>query len=165
MNFELIKTQLTEWLVSFVEKPNPALNNWPPCPYARQARINNKILIIESSITDLTKTVNESLTMFEQYDVAVICFDHTLISGKDCQQLALELNNNIMQNDYVLLEDHPEVKEYIAGVNMNFGHCGLFVISPLSKLTAASDQIRVKGYYDTWSQSELDEVVTWRYHS
>lgn len=163
MNFELIKTQLTEWLVSFVEKPNPALNNWPPCPYARQARINNKILIIESSIEDLTKAVNKSVTMFEQYDVVVICFDHNLISGENCQQLALELNNTIMQNDYVLLEDHPDIKEYVAGVNMNFGQCGLFVISPLSKLTAASDQIRSKGYYDTWSQSELDEVVTWRH--
>jgi hypothetical protein len=163
MNFNLIKTQLTEWLVSFVEKTNPALNNWPPCPYARHARINNKILILESSIANLTKTVTESLTMFEQYDAAVICFDHTLLSGPDCQQLAAELNNNIMQNDYVLLEDHPDIKEYIAGVNMNFGQCGLFVISPLSKLNAAASQLRTKGYYDTWSQAESDEVVTWRH--
>lgn len=163
MDFALIKTQLTEWLTSFVEKPNPALNNWPPCPYARQARINNKILIIESSIEELTKTVNESLAMFEQYDVVIVCFDHTLISGPDCQQLVSDLNNKLMPNDYVLLEDHPDLIEHVAGIKMNFGHCGLFVISQLTKLNSASDQIRAKGYYDVWSQSELDEVVSWRY--
>jgi hypothetical protein len=165
MNFELIKTQLIEWLTSFVEKPNPALNNWPPCPYARQARINNKILIVDSTIENLTKTVNESLTVFDQYDVAVVCFDHTLISGQDCQQLSQELNDKLMPLNFVLLEDHPNLVEYVAGVKMNFGPCGLFVISPLTALNAASDQLRSKGYYDTWNQSELDEVVTWRYNS
>ena len=29
----------------FVEKPNPKLGNWAPCPYARAARINNQIAI------------------------------------------------------------------------------------------------------------------------
>jgi hypothetical protein len=162
MDFVLIKTQLIEWLTSFVEKPNPALNNWPPCPYARQARINNKILMVESSIKNLSAVVDESLAMFEQYDVAVVCFDHTLISGEYCRQLAQSLNDKLMPLNFVLLEDHPDLVEYVAGVTMNFGHCGLFVISPLDKLTAASNHIRTKGYYNAWSQSELDEVVTWR---
>ena len=162
MDFVLIKTQLIEWLTSFVEKPNPALNNWPPCPYARQARINNKILIVESSIKNLSAVVDESLAMFEQYDVAVVCFDHTLISGEYCRQLAQSLNDKLMPLNFVLLEDHPDLVEYVAGVKMNFGHCGLFVISPLDKLTAASNHIQTKGYYNAWSQSELDEVVTWR---
>jgi hypothetical protein len=163
MNFELIKPQLIEWLTSFVEKPNPALNNWPPCPYARHARVNNKILIIDSSVENLTNTVINLIENFGENEAAVVCFDHTLISGVECQQLALELNDQLMPRNFVLLEDHPEVIEYVAGVKMNFGPCGLFVISPLSELNAAGDQLRKKGYYDTWSQSELDEIVTWRY--
>jgi hypothetical protein len=46
---------------------------------------------------------------------------------------------------------------------MNFGHCGLLVIQKLSKLNNAADKLKGQGYYDTWSQQALDEVVTWRY--
>jgi hypothetical protein len=37
MNFSQAKTDIEQWIVDFVEKPNPMLNNWAPCPYARQA--------------------------------------------------------------------------------------------------------------------------------
>jgi hypothetical protein len=30
-------------------------------------------------------------------------------------------------------------------------------------LNNASDKIREKGYYEHWSQEELDSVVSWRY--
>ena len=37
------------------------------------------------------------------------------------------------------------------------------VLQRLSKLNAAADQLREKGYYDTWSKESLDDVVNWRY--
>jgi len=46
---------------------------------------------------------------------------------------------------------------------MNFGKCGLMILQRLSKLNTAADQLREKGYYDTWSKKNLDEVVNWRY--
>lgn len=165
MNFELIKTQLTEWMTTFVEQPNPALGNWAPCPYAQAARINNKISVIESSAAELTSTVNNCLSTLDKYEVIVVCFDHTQITGADCQQLVATLNEKLMQDNYVILEDHPDLTEHVAGINMNFGHCGLLVIQHLNKLNEAADKLRAAGYYTTWNQSELDEVVTWRYHS
>lgn len=68
-----------------------------------------------------------------------------------------------MNENYVILEDHPFSPEYINGVNMNFGACGLLILQKLDKLNKASDQLREKGYYDVWSKGDLDEVVTWRY--
>jgi len=162
MNFDIIKPQLLDWMQSFVEHPTPALGNWAPCPYARSARVNNRIHIIDSTITDLPATVIQSLTLLEQYEVVVICFDHTEISGQECQSLTASLNRQIMKDDFVILEDHPELVEHVAGIHMNFGYCGLYVIQQLSKLNEAADKLKEKGYYDKWSQSELDEVVTWR---
>ena len=38
---------LTEWMKKFVEKPHPLLGNMPPCPFARKARLRNRIKIVE----------------------------------------------------------------------------------------------------------------------
>ena len=58
-----IKEQLNEWLINFVEKPNPLLNNWAPCPYARQARINDKISFKFCQVSEFTNVLRESLSL------------------------------------------------------------------------------------------------------
>jgi hypothetical protein len=163
MDFNIVKTQLLEWMTLFVEEPNPNLGNWAPCPYARAARINNKILIIDSAATALAKTVENNLPMLDSYEVVVICFDHNSISGVECANLTQDLNKDLMKQDVVILEDHPELTEHVNGVKMNFGQCGLYVVQRLSKLNEAAQKLHAGGYYDHWSTSELDEVVTWRY--
>jgi len=45
---------------------------------------------------------------------------------------------------------------------MNFGKCSLILVQRLSKLTEASNILKEKGYYDNWSQENLDDVVIWR---
>jgi hypothetical protein len=39
----------------------------------------------------------------------------------------------------------------------------LLVIQKLDKLSQASNQLKEKGYYDIWTQEDLDSVVSWRY--
>lgn len=149
-------------MTDFVEKPNPMLGNWSPCPYARAARLNNKIWISYSNVVNLRTAVNDSLVELEEYDVVVICFDHTTISATECECLTATLNETIMKNDYVILEDHPASVELINGVQMNFGKSGLFVIQKLSKLNLAAAQLSSKGYYHSWSAENLADVVNWR---
>ena len=106
---------------------------------------------------------SQEQTELEEKEVVVICFDHTKISAQELEKLIKIYNQQVlMARNYVILEDHPDAVELVNGVHMNFGHCGLLVIQKLDKLTTASEQLKSKGYYDTWSQSELDQVVTWR---
>lgn len=162
MNEKDITEKLQKWMTEFVEVPNLKLGNWPPCPYARQARISNKVGILFSDIADIVDTISKSLELLESKEVVVICFDHTLIEATELRQLVEGINKQLMLNNYVILEDHPDATEYVNGVHMNFGECGLLVIQRLDKLNKASEQLKEKGYYDVWSKSELDEVVTWR---
>lgn len=165
MEKEHITKQLTEWMINFVEKPNPLLNNWPPCPYARQARINNKFEIKFSEANHLLiTTVEQSLPLLEDKDVIIICFDHTQIPANVLEQLVAAHNKSLMQRNYVVLEDHPDAEELLNGVKMNFGYCGLLLLSKLNVLNDASDQLRSKGYYDHWPKENIDSVVTWRYN-
>ena len=150
-------------MTEFVEVPNPKLNNWPVCPYARHARVNNLMEVKFSEIAAFDFVLQESMEILNHKDVVVICFDHTQINPAVLQEWVQKTNEKIMQDNFVILEDHPDSPEYINGVHMNFGECGLLIMSKLDKLNAASDSIRAKGYYDVWTQKDLDEVVTWRY--
>ena len=158
-----IEKKLTDWMVAFVEQPHPVLGQWAPCPYARQARVTKQIKIVHSNHQRLTATIEQQLPELEYKEVVVVCFDHTKISAQALEKLIKVYNQQVlMARNYVILEDHPDAVELVNGVHMNFGHCGLLVIQKLDKLTTASEQLKSKGYYDTWSQSELDQVVTWR---
>jgi hypothetical protein len=163
MTPEEIEQKLTDWMVDFVERPHPGLGQWAPCPYARQARINNQIKIVHSDHNRLMITVEQQLPELEHKEVVVICFDHTKISAQDLEKLIKVYNQQVLvARNYVILEDHPDAIELVNGVHMNFGHCGLLIIQLLDKLKTASEHLKSKGYYNTWNQSELDQVVTWR---
>ena len=158
-----IKTELDRWLVEFVEASNPALGTWPPCPYAKAARLSGMIQVKFAGVLELVDVIRESITTLENKDVVVICFDHETISPEDLQEFVAGMNKTLMPTNYVILEDHPNAPEYVNQVKMNFGLCGLLVMQKLDKLNTASDKLRTQGYYDTWDQRAVDEVVTWRY--
>ena len=159
----LIKQQLVTWMQDFVEKPNALLNNWPPCPFARQARVSNSIDIKFATIPEFADAVRESIEVLDQKEVVVICFDHTTIGVADLEKWIETTNQLLMPMNYVILEDHPDSAEFVNGVCMNFGFCGLLVLQKLDKLAQAEQQLKAKGYYDTWDQAALDSVVTWRH--
>lgn len=161
MNKDDIQLKLNQWLIDFVEKPNPLLNNWPPCPYARQARVNNKIHIVFDSPLAIANYVS----FLENYDVVVLCFNHLEFTATQIELFTRHINSILMSKDYVVLEDHPNTEEFINGVKMNFSECGLMVLQKLSKLNSAADQLQDKDYYHAWSKENLDEVVNWRYIS
>jgi hypothetical protein len=148
----------------FVEQPTPLLGGWAPCPYARQARINNQIKIEFIEAQGLCKEVYDNLHWLDSFDVLVLCFDHKKIDATLTQAYVKIMNSTLMKENVVILEDHPAAKEYVSGIKMNFGHCGLLVIQRLDKLNTASEQLQSKGYYDHWNKEALDEVVTWRFN-
>lgn len=162
MDQELIKQQLNEWMINFVEKPNPQLGNWAPCPYARKARIENKIVILFAETSDLEKAVEDALPLLEGKEAFAMCFDHTQITPQELEQRIQKLNSNLMPRNYVILEDHPDNQEYIAGVRMNFNGCGLLLVQSLTQLNDAASKLKDKGYYNVWSRKNLDYVVNWR---
>ena len=151
-------------MINFVEVPNPKLGDWAPCPYARQARLNNKIEIVYSPHDIIPAIVEQNLHKLEDKDVVIVYFDHKMIQPDALTELVRVYNDSfLMPRNYVALEDHPDLDEYVNGVKMNFGECGLLIVSNLDKLNEASDKIRKKDYYKHWSQEELDSVVSWRY--
>lgn len=163
MNHDDIASKLITWMQEFLEVPNPKLGAWAPCPFARQARVNNNISIKFAEVIDFDRAIRESIDILEHKEVVVVCFNHNVIDPVSLQDYVKEKNEMLLPINYVILEDHPDTPEYINDVCMNFGECGLLVIQKLDKLNRASDQLREKGYYHSWTQQDLDSVVSWRY--
>jgi len=156
---ESVTHKLLTWMEEFVEQPHPSLGGWPPCPYARQARLSNNILIKQGTdpyydgMSLLTYDWSKEAVVFwyESFDPNIFV---TMVNNA---------NEKLLPKNIVILEDHPNTEEITSGVRMNFGYCPIIVCQQLDKLNAAGEQLKAKGYYDTWSQEDLDKIVTWRH--
>jgi hypothetical protein len=154
-----VESSLLKWMEEFVEKPHPSLGGWPPCPFARQARLSKNIDIRQGS-----DPFNDCVSLLEyDWSKEVVIFWYDDIDTELFIDLVNRANSVLLEKDIVALEDHPESEEIIADVKMNFGLCPIIVLQKNSKLNIAADQLKEKGYYHTWSQSDLDKIVTWRY--
>jgi hypothetical protein len=154
-----VESAFLKWMEEFVELPHPSLGGWPPCPFARQARLSRNIDIRQG--TDPYADCMELL--YYDWDKEVVVFWYNHIDADLFVNDVVRANNTLLAKDIVALEDHPATEEIIAGVKMNFGLCPIIVLQKNSKLNIAADQLKEKGYYHTWSQSDLDKIVTWRY--
>lgn len=156
-----VTAKLLTWLEAFVEKPHPSLGGWPPCPFARQARLTGQIDIREGidPLTDCLRTEHDPWNK----EVIVFWYDHTKFSADNFLADVEQANRILLKKDIVALEDHPDIEEIVSGIKMNFGYCAIIVLQKNSLLNKAADQLKGKGYYHTWSQEDIDKIVSWRY--
>jgi len=154
-----VEHNLLKWMEEFVEVPHPSLGGWPPCPFARQARLSHNIDIRQGQ-----HPYNDCVSLLDyDWSKEVMIFWYDNIDAELFVDAVVRANNTLLAKDIVALEDHPAIEEIIAGVKMNFGLCPIIVLQKNSKLNIAADQLKEKDYYHTWSQSDLDKIVTWRY--
>ena len=154
-----VEHNLLKWMEEFVEVPHPSLGGWPPCPFARQARLSHNIDIRQGQ-----HPYNDCVSLLDyDWSKEVMIFWYDNIDAELFVDAVVRANNTLLAKDIVALEDHPAIEEIIAGVKMNFGLCPIIVLQKNSKLNIAADQLKEKDYYHKWSQSDLDKIFTWRY--
>ena len=69
-----ITQDILNWSINFVEKKSDKLNNWPICPYAKQARLKDQVKIVEvkNAKDYLFTVVKEARTIQEQNKKLII---------------------------------------------------------------------------------------------
>ena len=154
-----VESALLTWMEEFVEVPHPSLGGWPPCPFARQARLSNNIDIRQGQ----DPYADCMSLLYYDWLKEVVIFWYDYADPESFIDDTNRANSILLSKDIVALEDHPATEEIIAGIKMNFGLCPIIVLQKNSKLNVSADQLREKGYYHTWSRSDLDKIVSWRY--
>jgi hypothetical protein len=149
------KASVVKWLSEFVELPHPALHNFPVCPYAKRARLDNKIdfRIGINPYNDLVSLAHSGLTGF---DVVIFIYDPAEYAGEAFTSI-ISLANKIVlkEKGLISLSDHPMVKEEALGINFNQGEYALSVCAEVSGLNSGAKSLHAQGYYDGWPEEYL----------
>jgi hypothetical protein len=153
-----VESALLKWMEEFVELPHPSLGGWPPCPFARQARLSKNIDIRQGQ----DPYADCMSLLYYDWSKEVVIFWYDYADSESFIDDTNRVNSILLSKDIVALEDHPATEEIIAGIKMNFGLCPIIVLQKNSKLNQAADQLKEKGYYHTWTQADVDKIVTWR---
>ena len=160
MDFVQARIDVMNWITGFIEKPNAGLNGWPPCPFARRARLNNEFDLRPGETTPFTDLQQATL---EPYTVIAYVYDPKLISAAEFNQQIQALNQDfLVQRDIIALADHPDDREEVNGVCMNQGTWAIAFIQPLGKLNSFAQQLVPKGYYHNWPEEYLEGLFEFR---
>ena len=162
MDIETVRQDIEQWIVNFCEVPHPALGNFPPCPYARSARLKQSydVFLGTDPYYDLK---NRSKYGMGNREVIIYAYDpkewsHELFSA------SLDAANRefLLDADILALEDHPSDVENVNGVIMNQGTYALALVQSLSDLNAKARLVARKGFYDSWPEEYLQALFQHR---
>jgi hypothetical protein len=155
MDIITVTRDILTWSETFVEVPHPALGGWPPCPFARQARLKGTVGIFIGQDPYFDLESRASLGM-QQYEVIVYAYDPTEWTY-DIFSPRLQAANEdfLLAADLIVLEDHPTDVEDVNGVIMNQGKYALSLVQSLSDLDRRAQQMSSKGFYHTWPEQYL----------
>jgi hypothetical protein len=165
MTFE---ENIQSWILEWVSQYNPELGA-VPCPFAKQALLKDTIVYKEFSSDGVLSLRHQLYELVnndwdDTKEVLVLYSDTNTMSVDDTQNTVNQFNNTckFLDKDLVALEDHPDDPEILNGVEMNFGKGILVLVQRLSKLNKASEILERQGYYNNWSEENLNDVVNWR---
>ena len=152
MDFDQAKQDILQWATTFVEQPHPALASWPPCPYARKARLDNKFVIRRGAepYWDLMHVDLAAL------DVLAFVYDPEDFAVEEFEGLVQRANTGfLLAQDLIALPDHPDSPEIVNGVVMNQGRWAIVFVQALGKLNAHARSLADRGYYHEWPEQYL----------
>lgn len=160
MDIVQARIDIINWMTGFVEQPHPALDGWPPCPFARKARLDGQFDIREGKIDPYTDLMKVDMGDFM---VIAYVYDPKQIDADRFNQQISNVNQGFLVcRNIIALADHPDAPENVLGVSMNQGSYAIAFVQPLDKLNQFARQIAAKGYYDRWPNQYLDDLFQWR---
>ena len=155
LNLEQVTADILKWIVDFVEVPNPALGDWPPCPYARKARLDQdfSVRIGVNPATDLKEIAWRGLG---GKSVVAVAYDPVLWPHEQFSKILEQANIDfLLPADIIVLEDHPGDPEIVNGVCMNQGTYALALVQSLGDLDKKAKAMARQGFYNAWPEKYL----------
>jgi hypothetical protein len=157
-----LNTNIEDWILNHLSKPNSVFNNLPPCPYAKKAWMEGNVLVKEiKDPVDYNLTVELSNYAYQwpKKDVIIFAFDPTKISAYELTELVENVQRKVLNIwGLVALEDHPDEVEEIDTVVLNNGEHGLVLLQERSKLEEARKHLDSLGYYKYWPEDYKKDV-------
>ena len=160
MDFNQAQIDILLWITGFVEKSNPQLNGWPPCPYARRARLNGEFEIRKGQVDPY---VDLQAIRMEEKTVVAYVYDPRHFEPTVFNALVDQVNTDfLVTRDLLALADHPLSEEIVNGVKFNQGTWAIVFVQPLAKLNEFAKLLAGQGYYKNWPEDYLQGLFQHR---
>lgn len=162
MDIDQVRADIESWIENFVEVPHPALGGFPPCPYARSARLKRSysVYLGTDPYYDLK---NRARWGMGNQEVIIYAYNPTEWNAKLFSASIESANTEyLLRADILALEDHPDAVENVNGVIMNQGTYALALVQSLSDLNAKARQMSSKGFYHNWPEHYLQQLFNHR---
>jgi hypothetical protein len=154
MDIKQAQQDILKWITDFVEIPREELGGWPPCPYARQARLKNLIDIRAGAADPYADA--RAITTMDSFDVIAVVYDPQEYAAAEFNALVDDANAAFLQGRGIIaLADHPGDPEEVCGIVMNQGQYALMFVQDLAKLDGHAQQLAQRGFYDLWPEEYL----------
>jgi hypothetical protein len=160
-----IEVDLRSWSREVLEVPSKHLRGMPPCPYARKAWRENKVLVIESD--NFREDVLRYCRDFYEFDkelIVIATYDIPDIDDLSAITEALNADHPSLH----CMQFHPEYGADDADMDFltdndwesstEYEYCMVF-IQDLKLVVAASDRLQALGYYSSYPHDEYEELV------
>ena len=158
MEIEQVRKDIENWITSFVEVAHPALGGWPPCPYARRARLDRsyEVRLGIELYTDLQQLGQVGM---QGKEVIIYVYDPIEWSYEKFHHDLEAVNHDfLLPKDIIALEDHPNDKEIVNGVCMNQGQYAMAMCQSLSDLNTKAKKMADKEFYHAWPEEYLQTL-------
>ena len=162
-----VERDIRKWSHEFLEKPSDKLNGLPPCPYAKQAWLEDKVIFsINTGLDGLT----EEIKKFDTHD-----YDIVVWANEDLPEMAyldgwcdgVNEAMSIAGRDMHLMVFHPDYDAEEAGLDFlvdedatdeGLVYCMVFV-QRLSTLDDAALSLEKSGYYKHFPEEVYKSLV------
>lgn len=162
LDLQTVQQHIEQWITDFVEVPHPALGGWPPCPYAKKARLERDFAV-RLGMDPYYDLVNLAKDGLGGKSVVIFAYDP---QEWNYEQFSFSLNsaneNYLLKQDILALEDHPADQEIVNGVCMNQGTYALAMCQSISDLNAKAKHMASKGFYNSWPEEYLTALFQHR---
>jgi hypothetical protein len=159
MDFQQAQQDILHWITTFVEQPHPALSGWPPCPYARRARTENKFKMHPG-----TEPYQDLMHVdLGHLDVMAFVYNPSDFAAAEFEDLVHRANRGfLLPRDLIALPDHPDAPEIVNGVAMNQGTWAIVFVQSLGKLNSHARTLADRGFYHGWPEHYLSVLFEHR---
>ena len=156
MDIDQARADIMTWLTEFVEQPHAQLAGWPPCPFARKARLDNKFEIRAGVIDPYTDLAHIEIG---DLDVVAVVYQPKDFSAREFNLQISTVNSGfLVPRNLLALADHPDDVEEVNGVIMNQGRWAIAFVQPLAKLNQHAQLLAKRGFYDDWPVEYLKSL-------
>lgn len=161
-----IISQMIQYLETVLEQPHAIFGGLPICPFAKKARLQNKILFKVMTLQAVELALNADLMQAIEEFYGAACYEVMLVISPDTEalsvhqvdQLVINLNEKLAFLELVVFGGHPDDNFNIQGVRTRQEPYINLTVQPLEILKAASRNLQETNYYQHWSSENLRDI-------